>query len=542
MGALHRANQEFWTDQNRLVRVVFVFDQFEELFTLGTAVPAAVEALREDLADLAENRIPAAVAIRLEQRPAGELGLDVQAMPYKIVIALREDFLADLEGWRLTMPSLRRNRMRLLPMGTAQALQAVCNERTSHLVSEPLGRRIVAFLSSGPGTGDVAPGAGVSGPAVEPALLSLFCRGINEHRKRDRKAEFDVALLEGGKDTIVADFYKSSLKDQPERVRRFIEEDLITEHGYRNSYSVEDAVGRKAVTAAELGTLINRHLLRHEHHLGTERVELTHDLLTKAVVEERDARRRAEGSERERRNRWKKLGAVAVIGGLLVVPVLATLAIRASRAEGRASAQAARAERQARLATDETDRANVETSRANEEAKRATEQTTRANEQTTLATDETRRANAERSRANAESNRSKSRELAAVAGLTIDKDPELAIALAMEGLKHADTAEARSALLDAARYVWPSVDLDPKSLDGDPTAVALGADGNQLAVLAGQTITLWDVTARRPRQVWKQLCPPARHSWRSLPTRSASRSLPGIRLPCGMPRAGATLP
>jgi hypothetical protein len=32
---LHRARLEFWTPQNRLVRPVFVFDQFEELFTLG---------------------------------------------------------------------------------------------------------------------------------------------------------------------------------------------------------------------------------------------------------------------------------------------------------------------------------------------------------------------------------------------------------------------------------------------------------------------------------------------------------------------------
>jgi len=111
---LHRARQEFWTSQNRLVRPVLVFDQFEEIFTLGGAMPAAVDRLREDLADLAENRIPAALADRLGERAPVEVGLDVQARPYKMVIALREDFLADLEEWRLSMPSLRRNRMRTL--------------------------------------------------------------------------------------------------------------------------------------------------------------------------------------------------------------------------------------------------------------------------------------------------------------------------------------------------------------------------------------------------------------------------------------------
>ena len=61
-------------------------------------VPAEVAAFREDLADLVENRIPTGVAHRLENDPASELGLDLQAMPYKVVVALREDFLADLEG------------------------------------------------------------------------------------------------------------------------------------------------------------------------------------------------------------------------------------------------------------------------------------------------------------------------------------------------------------------------------------------------------------------------------------------------------------
>src|SRR5262249_41386722 len=122
----------------RLVQPVLVFDQFEELFTLGNAAPGQVEAFREDLADLAENRIPADLEQRLENPQIAEAGLDLQAMPYKIVLSLREDFLADLEEWRQCMPSIRRNRMRLLPMGKKQALQAVYNDQTKHLVSEPL--------------------------------------------------------------------------------------------------------------------------------------------------------------------------------------------------------------------------------------------------------------------------------------------------------------------------------------------------------------------------------------------------------------------
>jgi len=297
---LHRPGQEFWTRQNRLVRPILVFDQFEEIFTLGRTIPTVIAAFREDLSDLVENRIPATIARRLEDGSLSDLGLDAHLMPYKVVLSLREDFLADLEEWRVTMPSLRRNRMRLLPMGSLAAMQAVYNDRTRHLVAEPLARTIVGFLSSGPPIADGDTLSARDSATVEPALLSLFCRGANETRQRDGKPCFDDALIEGAKDTIVPDFYRTSLADQPDRVQRFIEDHLITESGFRNSYSVDDAIALGFLTRGELDTLVDRHLLRHEHHLGADRVELTHDLLTAAVAGGRDERRLAEREAHQR--------------------------------------------------------------------------------------------------------------------------------------------------------------------------------------------------------------------------------------------------
>ena len=187
---LHRPGQEFWTRQNRLVRPILVFDQFEEIFTLGRTIPTVIAAFREDLSDLVENRIPATIARRLEDGTLSDLGLDAHLMPYKVVLSLREDFLADLEEWRVTMPSLRRNRMRLLPMGSLAAMQAVYNDRTRHLVAEPLARTIVGFLSSGPAIADGDTLSARDSSTVEPALLSLFCRGANETRQARRQAVF----------------------------------------------------------------------------------------------------------------------------------------------------------------------------------------------------------------------------------------------------------------------------------------------------------------------------------------------------------------
>jgi hypothetical protein len=491
---LHRTSLEFWTKDNRLVRPVFVFDQFEELFTLGRAVPAHVEAFREDLADLAENRIPAALVRRHDDAFAGQSGLNPRAMTYRIVIALREDFLADLESWRAVMPSLRRNRMRLLPMRPDQALEAVCNEHTGHLVSEPLARTVVTFLSSCSSAEEDNEETVDATPSVEPALLSLFCRGLNEHRKREGKTAFDPELLEGAKGTIVKDFYLTSLADQPPRVRRFIEDDLITESGFRNSYSMRDAVGRGTITTSELATLVNRHLLRHEHHLGADRVELTHDLLTKVVLEERDRRRRMEMADRDWRQRWKFRGIAALFAVIAVV--FAILAAREHSASATASAERDTASAERDKASAERDKAR----KARGEATTALEQRNQALKQAEAQAQIARR---ERDRANAESSRSRSRELAAQAEATMDKDPELAIALGLEGMKQAETAEARSALIKAARYAWPYADLRESDLGGIPRALALNRDGSRLAVLAGaNAISVWDVTLRKPAKVW----------------------------------------
>ena len=132
---------------------------------------------------------------------------------------------------------------------------------------------------------------------MEPALLSLFCRELNEERKRRGQPHFDEQLVEDAKRDILSNYYSSCVRDLPARVADFIESELITEKGFRNSYAREDAVPSR-LTDDELARLIGSRLLRLEEHYGAQRIELTHDVLTGVVREHRD-RRRAEGSSRE---------------------------------------------------------------------------------------------------------------------------------------------------------------------------------------------------------------------------------------------------
>src|SRR6185503_8868088 len=77
---------------------------------------------------------------------------------------------------------------------------------------------------------------------VDPALLSLFCRELNEERKQRGQTHFDEQLVEEAKDTTLPNYYSSWVRGMKPRVAEFIETQLITGKGFRNSYAREDAV------------------------------------------------------------------------------------------------------------------------------------------------------------------------------------------------------------------------------------------------------------------------------------------------------------
>lgn len=324
---LHRADLELWSPHNYRLTPVFVFDQFEELFTLGAANPRKVDQLRTELGDLLENRIPSALE---DARETGTHGrrLELHAQPYRAVVSLREDFLAELESstWAGAMPSLlqRENRMPLRPMSIKQGLQAV-HDTAPHLIDAELAAVVVRFIAGSPqsrkaGTAlrdetatlhstTFALGTtttfAAAGTFVEPALLSLLCHELNEVRKVEGKTMIDLEIFEAKKETIISDYYRKSIADLPDKVGRFIEQQLITQQGFRNGFPVDDAIQTGLVTEEQIRLLVNRRILRLEERYGTRRVELTHDLLTHSVRENR-ALRDAEDVERRRQVELEK--------------------------------------------------------------------------------------------------------------------------------------------------------------------------------------------------------------------------------------------
>ncbi len=269
---------------------LLIFDQFEEIFTLGQADDGGrlrAKQFLEDLADLVENRPPKALEARIEFDDDAAQNFDFARADYRVLIALREDYLAHLESVKGIMPSITQNRMRLARMTGAQALSAVV-QPGGRLVSQEVAESIVRFVAGGSELGNAE---------IEPSLLSLVCRELNTVRQTQGRSEISADLLAGSRDTILSEFYERALADQPAGVRRVIEDDLLTESGYRESLAEERVVKALAAVGAApdaLATLVNRRLLRIEERLDMRRVELTHDVLCSVVLSSRNLRHERE--------------------------------------------------------------------------------------------------------------------------------------------------------------------------------------------------------------------------------------------------------
>ena len=294
---LHHRGDLLRDASGRTVLPLLIFDQFEEIFTLAQADDAGrlrAKVFLEDLADLVENRPPAALEKRLERDEADAEQFDFSRADYRILIALREDYLAHLEGVKGIMPSITQNRMRLARMTGTQALSAVVKPG-GRLVSEEVAESIVRF---------VAGGSELANAEVEPSLLSLVCRELNTVRQAQGRAEISADLLAGSRDTILTEFYERALADQPAGVRRVIEDELLTDSGYRESLAEERVAKALAAAGAApdaLAKLVDRRLLRIEDRLDMRRVELTHDVLCSVVRSSRDLRHERDARDEAQR-------------------------------------------------------------------------------------------------------------------------------------------------------------------------------------------------------------------------------------------------
>ena len=278
---------ECWSARNDLLTPVIILDQFEEIFTIGSGADEFID----ELADLAENRIPLNLrrAVEAEEKI---ISCDPNLQNYKIILALREDYVPKLDLLRSRMPSVMRNRFALQSFDQRAAFEVI-SRAGGEWIDDTVAEKIVEAVA-GENNQDHQ-----GRDKVEPAYLSVMCDEL--YRRMVLRGESSITkelVCEEGKD-ILKDLYARSFEGLDDNVQFFVEDQLLTESGFRATLPVTDAV-QKGIKKDEFDILVNRRLLRFEDRLGTRHVEMSHDLLTGVALENRNLRKkRIEDAERE---------------------------------------------------------------------------------------------------------------------------------------------------------------------------------------------------------------------------------------------------
>ena len=320
---LHRKDAEFWSVRHQVLKPLLIFDQFEEVFTLGQRDRSRAHATNlflTELSDLVEARPPVQLKSRLEMEPPNKKESEAERFAfdrhrYKILMSLREDFLPDLEGLGERMGSVAHNRFRLGRMNGVAALQVVT--QAPHIIAPDVAEKVVRFVAAS--EKDEA----LVDLEVEPALLSVVCQELNSQRQERRETRITEQTLEGSQKQVLADFYERSIADLSEPVCTFVEEKLLTRRGFRNLVVYEEAISVPGVAEDDIEELVKRRLVRIEERGHLRLLELTHDLLTGVVTASRDERRRrireTEAVRKVERQHRKSLQRAAILfGGFLL--------------------------------------------------------------------------------------------------------------------------------------------------------------------------------------------------------------------------------
>lgn len=289
---------EFWVGDVLMVPVL-ILDQFEELFTLCDE--AQSEAFVDQFSCLARGVPPD------EKEYAGTTLADGRPVqdsppPIRILIGIREDFLANLEDLSDRVPEILSERFRLLPMDRQQARQALVEPaqfKDSALLTRPFSidapcqEAVLDFLEQ-----RSAPTARKSASSIEPFQLQLVCQhieGIVRAAQSEGRAEVAVSLDDIGGERrlrmVLSNFYQAQLQAIPfsQRgcARDLCSEYLISPQGRRLRLEESEIERLTGVKPRTLQSLVDSRLLRRDQTTAGDYYELSHDSLVVPVLNSR---------------------------------------------------------------------------------------------------------------------------------------------------------------------------------------------------------------------------------------------------------------
>jgi hypothetical protein len=221
----------------------------------------------------------------------GQLGrlYDARDVPVKVVFSLREDWLASMSEIEERVPGIYRNKMRLLPLTRAQALQAmVAPVKPLGMSYEPalVERLFEELVGEYEETGIDEESATVMPPQLQLVCDALYERARAGNRKRITVADYEAV---GGARDILGRYIEEGLREHPgeERdVAKGVLQALVTSQATRASTDVESITAEvgveEPIVKNVLSRLIAQRLVRRLDEGQT--YELAHDILAASIA------------------------------------------------------------------------------------------------------------------------------------------------------------------------------------------------------------------------------------------------------------------
>ncbi|PHN06208.1 formylglycine-generating enzyme family protein [Flavilitoribacter nigricans] len=342
--------------QSRQNRLIWLFDQFEEIFTYNTA---AVAQFGDQLSDLLYQQIPSRFRDALEEQAdlltQEEMDQLYEPLEVHALFSIRADRLSLLDQLSGILPAILHQRYELKPLYRLQAEDAILNPAYSRLpgfatppfdyTDEALDY-ILEYLTEG-GT-----------ETIESFQLQIICQYAEQQISGPETGKLIAVSDLGDLGNIFKNYYdgrigRLSTPEDQLAARKLIEEGLIFEDDERRLSLYEGQIERDfGVSSALLKELVDTHLLRSESDpRGGFVYELSHDTLVAPILQakqrrrlrEEEVRRKAELEEQARllaEERRKRRKAILIgIGGvaLALIAFIAMVVAFHQRSQAKAS-------------------------------------------------------------------------------------------------------------------------------------------------------------------------------------------------------------
>jgi hypothetical protein len=265
---------------------VLVFDQFEEIFTLGTKDKSSD--LRQNVKDLVE-----CLSDLIENIPPGYLSEDKRLQlqykhlsgktPVKVLFSFREEYLSDFYALSKYIPSIAYSNLQYrLGALTFDSGYEIIKKASAGLFSQE------AILETLRAISEANTIADARGRDIDSFLLSIFCESQidNSGGETITKEQVEKVNIQD----LVSTLYRKAVNElnlNPAETK-LLEEKLITTEGFRLPVYLKIALSDPAVRMDKVQELVNRKIIKRYSVDGKPVIEIIHDKYAEAAKKERD--------------------------------------------------------------------------------------------------------------------------------------------------------------------------------------------------------------------------------------------------------------